>query len=475
MKSFILILTLLSFPALSQQIYQVNEVEKVAEPSGGIAFLNQFITANIQIPIKLAAKGVNARVFVKGVVEPDGSMSGLAILRSLNKESDAEAIRLLTLYRAWKPGLVKEKPVRQAVVFPVIFRTNPMPEYDSTENSFIEYLDKDNLLTRDAKKYKFRNVIPVDERGFVRDDILYEELRLGKWKTVVKIPFEKKEIWATVSGSADVDSVKAFRISAKMNNYESSYEEMIIQPDGKLLAHSTYPGSGRPPSSGKFYFLSGMLKEDQTNVDSLVKITDWFDNGQIHSIVEIGNGKGTIIKNVWNRDGKQIVTNGNGWGQIKGISYDRKKIFEEGKVENGSKSGRWTSKLADSTLIYEEFYENGKLVKGINQDKTEYTNDDNKPAEFKGGKSKLYPFLGANIHYPYEASLHKITGKVIVSFIILEDGTLTDYKFEKSVEKSLDEEALRVVKKSSGMWEPGMMRGKKIQERYSLPINFAIE
>ncbi|WP_159475565.1 TonB family protein [Dyadobacter sp. 3J3] len=473
MKSFFLALTLLSFPALSQQIYQVNEVEKPAEPSGGVMFINQFINSNIQIPIRLAAMGMNAKVFVKGVIEPDGSMSGLEVLRSVNKETDAEAIRLLSLYKAWKPALIKDKSVRQATVFPVLFRTNPMPEYDSTSNAIIEYLDKDNLLTRDPKKFKFRNVIPVDVRGFVRDDILYEELRLGKWKTVVKIPFEKKEMWATVSGSATVDSVKAFRISAKMNNYESSYEEMIIQPDGKLLAHSTYPGSGRPPSSGKFYFLNGMLKVEQTNIDSLLKITDWFDNGQIHSIVESGNGKGIIVKNVWERDGTQIVTDGNGWGKINGNPFNNKNIFEEGKVLNGSKSGRWTSKWGDSTLVYDEFYENGKLVKGIKQDKTEYSLLDDQPAQFKGGPSKLFQFLGTNIQYPYQASLHKITGRVVVSFVILEDGTLTDYKIEKSVEKSLDEEALRVVKKSSGMWEAGTMRGDKVKIRYTLPINFA--
>jgi TonB family protein len=247
---------------------------------------------------------------------------------------------------------------------------------------------------------------------------------------------------------------------------------MIIQQDGKILAHSTYPGSGRPPSSGKFYFLNGMLKQEQMSIDSLTKITDWFDNGQIHSIVELGNGKGTIIKNVWERDGKQIVKDGQGWAKIKGNSYDKKNVFEEGKVVNGSKSDRWTGRFADSTLVYEEFYENGKLIKGINIDKVEYSNDDNKPAQFKGGPPKLYQFLGTNIKYPNYAAVHRITGKVIISFVILEDGTLTDYKIEKAVEKSLDEEALRVVKKSSGMWEAGTMRGEKVKIRYTLPINF---
>lgn len=184
------------------------------------------------------------------------------------------------------------------------------------------------------------------------------------------------------------------------------------------------------------------------------------------------NGKGKIIKDVWERDGKQIVKDGVGWGKIDGNSYNGNATFEEGKVINGEKSGRWTSKLVDSTLIFEEFYEAGKLIKGIRPDKTEYTADDDKPAQFKGGPSKMYQFLGANIQYPYEASRRRITGRVVISFIVLEDGTLTDYKIEKNAEKSLNEEALRVVKKSSGLWEPGIMKGQKVKIRYTLPVNF---
>ena len=474
MKKLIFVLTLLSFQTFSQQIYQVNEVEKAAEPSGGIAFLNQFIAANIKIPIKSAAKGMNAKVFVKGIIETDGSMSALEILRSIDKSNDAEAIRLLSLYRAWKPALIKGNPVRQVTVFPVSFRTNPIPEFDSTENVIIEYFDKNNAPSIEPEKYKFRNIIPVDKFGFVRDDIQYEERRLNQWKMVKKIPYEKKEIWAHISGNEKVDSIRAFRISARMDNYESAYEEVIVQSDEKLLSHSTYPGAGRPPITGKFYFLSGMLKENLVDADGLIKTTKWYDNGHIHSILELGSGKGTVIKNVWERSGEQIVKDGNGWAKIDGSSYNRHSTYEEGKVVSGNKSGRWTTRLADSTLLFEEFYEDGKLIRGIRQDKVEYTDEDNKPAQFKGGPSKMYEFLGTNIKYPYEASRRKITGRVMISFTVLEDGTLKDYKIEKNAEKSLDEEALRVVKKSSGLWEPGTMRGEKIRVRYTLPINFDI-
>jgi len=473
MKKILTLLILLNFPAFCQQIYPVNEVEKPAEPAGGVAFLNQFIVSNMQIPIRLAAKGMNARVFVKGVVEPDGSMSEMKVIKSVDSLSDKEALRILSLYKAWKPALIKEKAVRQEAVFPVSFRTNPMPEFDSTENAIVEYFDKNNLRTVDVKKYKFRNFIPTDHLGYVRSDILYQELKSDKWKTLITIPFSKKEIYAHIFGPAGIDSVKAIKSFAKTDHYESSYEELIVQADGKLLSHAVYPGSGKPPTNNKSYYLNGMLKEEQTAIDSIIKTIDWYDNGQLHSIMELGGGKGVSIKNVWERDGRQIVKDGNGWGKVKGNSWNRMAVYEEGKVLNGNKSGRWTGKLADSTLVYEEVYEGEKLVKGISYlegNTVDYKSDFIIEPQFKGGKNKMFQFLGQNLNIFPGSSRTK--GKVVVSFVVREDGHLDDYKIEQSLSGSIDNEALRVVKKMDGQWEAGSQKGKPISMRYRLPINF---
>jgi hypothetical protein len=464
MKSLIILFSLLGFPALCQQIYQVNEVEKPAEPKGGTAFLNQFIASNIQIPVKSAAKGLNARVFVKGIVEPDGSMSALEVVRSVDKGCDAEAVRLLSLYKAWQPALIKDKPVRQTTVFPVVFRTEPVPGFDSTENAIIEYFDKDKRSTGDPQKYKFRNFIPVDERGYVSGDIQYQEVRSGKWKTLVNIPFQKKEIWAQISGSAKVDSVKAFRTFAKTDHFDDPYEEAIFQTDGKLLSHAAYPGSGKPPVKNKSYYLSGMLFEEQERSDSISKMITWFDNGQIHSILNSGGKKGIAIKNVWERDGRQTVKDGNGWAKIKGNAYRQRAVSEEGKVENERKSGKWTGKFADSTLAFEEFFSGGVLEQGTSYfdgDKVTYENDFITEPQFNGGKDKMYKFLGENLRLPVGAP--KARGRVVLSFVVQEDGHLGALKIEQSLSASVD---------NDGRWEPGTLGGRKISVRYRLPVNF---
>ena len=173
MKLLFLFLTLFSYTTFCQPVYQVNEVSKGAEPSGGVALLNDFIKANLQIPIRSAARGLNGGVFVKGIVEPDGRMTNLEISRSLDSLIDREALRLLSLYRAWKPAIREGQPVRQTVTYPVFFRTASLPAYDANQQALYEYFDKNQVPTADSTKYEYRSQIPVDARGFVRDQVLF--------------------------------------------------------------------------------------------------------------------------------------------------------------------------------------------------------------------------------------------------------------------------------------------------------------
>lgn len=52
---------------------------------------------------------------------------------------------------------------------------------------------------------------------------------------------------------------------------------------------------------------------------------------------------------------------------------------------------------------------------------------------------------------------------------------LCDYEVIKGVHPDIDEEALRVVKKMSGRWKPGVQQGKKVRVKYNMPINFSLQ
>jgi TonB family protein len=152
-------------------------------------------------------------------------------------------------------------------------------------------------------------------------------------------------------------------------------------------------------------------------------------------------------------------------------------VFEQGKVVNGIKDGKWVGKLADSTRYYEEEYDLGQFKNGIswiNGAKTEYTKPQIQP-EFKGGIKEFYKFLAMNIRYPIDAARRGVSGRVMLSFVVCEDGSMCEYKVENRVGYGLDEEALRVVKLMNGKWDPGSMRGQKVKVKYNVPINFQME
>ncbi len=96
-----------------------------------------------------------------------------------------------------------------------------------------------------------------------------------------------------------------------------------------------------------------------------------------------------------------------------------------------------------------------------------------KIAEFKGGFVELRNMIAANIKYPEEAAKAKIGGRVIVSFTIGTDGSVSDIKIVKGVNEALDREAVRVAKLTSGHWIPGSTDGKPIATRFTLPVSFS--
>ncbi len=89
---------------------------------------------------------------------------------------------------------------------------------------------------------------------------------------------------------------------------------------------------------------------------------------------------------------------------------------------------------------------------------------------FPGGQKAFYKFLAKNLKWPNQDD---VQGRVIISFIVKRDGHLTGFKVERSLGKDIDNEALRVLKRSPE-WIPGTKNGKKVSDRYFMPINFTL-
>ena len=92
---------------------------------------------------------------------------------------------------------------------------------------------------------------------------------------------------------------------------------------------------------------------------------------------------------------------------------------------------------------------------------------------FPGGDGELMGYLSKNIVYPTIAIENNVQGRVVVSFVVERDGSITDVKIAKSVDPSLDKEAIRVVK-SMPRWIPGKQNGASVRVKYMLPVQFRL-
>lgn len=96
------------------------------------------------------------------------------------------------------------------------------------------------------------------------------------------------------------------------------------------------------------------------------------------------------------------------------------------------------------------------------------------PAEFPGGQTALMKWLSQNIRYPEAAQQNDIQGRVIVKFVVEKDGSIGQASIVKGVDKDLDREALRVVKKMP-KWQPGKNNGVAVRSYFNLPVTFKLQ
>ena len=97
-----------------------------------------------------------------------------------------------------------------------------------------------------------------------------------------------------------------------------------------------------------------------------------------------------------------------------------------------------------------------------------------KMPEFPGGSQAMFKYLAENIQYPAIAKENNIQGRVVCSFTVNKDGSLSNIEVVLSGgDASLDKEAIRVIK-SMPKWKPGMQLGKPVRVQYTIPVKFQL-
>lgn len=95
-------------------------------------------------------------------------------------------------------------------------------------------------------------------------------------------------------------------------------------------------------------------------------------------------------------------------------------------------------------------------------------------AEFPGGTAAMMKWLSNNVRYPESAQQNDIQGRVIVKFVVEKDGSIGHAEILKGVDRDLDREAIRVVKKMP-RWQPGKNNGVAVRSYFNLPVVFRLQ
>lgn len=96
-------------------------VEESAAPKGGMNAFYKYIKKNIKYPNQAKRMGVEGKVFVRFIIDTDGSITNVEVMKGIGAGCDEEAIRILQNAPNWNPGKQRGVPVRQRMVFPLSF------------------------------------------------------------------------------------------------------------------------------------------------------------------------------------------------------------------------------------------------------------------------------------------------------------------------------------------------------------------
>ena len=104
----------------AQQIFTI--VENQPEPEGGMTAFYKYVGENLKYPNLARRNNIEGRVFVKFVVERDGSLTDVQVLKGIGGGCDEEAVRVIQSAPKWKPGKQRGRPVRVQMILPIVFK-----------------------------------------------------------------------------------------------------------------------------------------------------------------------------------------------------------------------------------------------------------------------------------------------------------------------------------------------------------------
>ncbi len=206
-------------------VYQI--VEQMPQYTGGEEAMMKYVAENIKYPQAAKDKNIGGRVFVSFVIEKDGSVNEVKVMRGIGGGCDEEAVRVIKGMPKWKPGIQKGKPVRVSYMMPLNFKlsddqpTKPAQQTDA---------NKPNMKPDKNGVYQICEQMPEFPGGvealmdFVAKNVVYPQEAMDKeisGRVYVSFVIEKDgsvnevKVMKGIGGGCDDEAVRVIKAMPK--------------------------------------------------------------------------------------------------------------------------------------------------------------------------------------------------------------------------------------------------------------------
>ena len=213
-------------------VYQI--VEEMPKFPGGEKALMDYVSNNVKYPEEAKNKNIAGRVFVSFVVEKDGSIGEVKVLRGIGGGCDEEAVRVIKGMPKWKPGMQKGKPVRVSYQIPIYFKLDTPQKTNSLVGSVWEGT---GTGTKGGVTYTWHSILQFNSEN---EGLLIEKLVSQKKNEKPVVEFEN----VAMDFEYAFDGKKTGAITPK--NGDGTYmdeqppEGFILSEDGKTIVLNFY-------------------------------------------------------------------------------------------------------------------------------------------------------------------------------------------------------------------------------------------
>ena len=440
----------------SNEIFVV--VEQQPEFPGGTKGLMEWLGANIQYPKEAHEKGIEGRVIVNFVVEKDGSVSDVNVVRGQDPLLDAEATRVVPLMPNWTPGLQRGERVRVRYTLPIVFR---IPAIDTKGSTVIGHKqstnDDDNELIVMQGSGSMKDVTPQTL-----------SLKFGKDKPIYVLDGERVEEIESIDPK-NIESISVLKNESSIAKYGEEGKNGVIEITSKSAI----------AKSAAIDYAKEKLAKSPDDVFVVVEEQPQFPGGTQAMMKFLGeniiypaeahkNGiQGRVIVNfVVNKDGSlsdiNIVR-----GQDPLLDAEAMRVISTmPNWKPGMQRGEAVNVRYTLPIVFRL-----QGDKGVEKEKEAVTVSEEKS---DANDKAFYKFISKNAKYPVIAQENGIMGFVKASYDVSSNGEVSNIKIVEGADPALDAELTRIIKtmpKDIAL----MKSGGKAASNVDLSANFILQ